>query len=366
MGVLKGIEELDWGQWEHAYGPATDVPGLLQELLEEESAEDAQYELYGNIIHQGTVYPATKHAIPWLIKLLVPESTADRVWLLQYLLDLAWGDSYMRLHAHLDDDGSPEYASRMAQEVSHVDGVRAAVVDGFEVYLALFDSEDVSEVGAAIDLIVGVPELLERLQKDAWAKFEALLAHSDARVRTKATMGLGWFQSWKGMSEYIDRASTDESEAVRWAAAWASGYHRLHTQEVVDRLVHAMLEPRALDDELEAVLERSVGQASIAPLLSAPEEFHPHILEGMTVQLQRAKGIEATEAARLKLLMVFGQERAPESFEELSSRQVEVLRLVSECDQAWVFDGNMSQLLSSWGLPSRRDALKTYVNQKDD
>lgn len=361
VDLLAGIEEVEWEKWEHAYGPATDVPGLLRELLSEETQEDAQYELYGNIIHQGTVYPATKHVIPWLLKLLAPESTADRVWLLQYLLDLAWGDSYMRQHAHLDDDGSEEYGARMAEEVSHVDQVRAAVVEGFPVYAELFTSEDVSVVGAAIDLIVGVPELMERLQAEAWSSMAKLFVHSDSRLRTKAVMGLAWHPDWERVSNDVERARTDKSEAVRWAAAWTSGYHRQYSAQVVEELVGVMLEPNGIDEELEGVLERSAGQASIAPLLSAPEEFHTSILEGMASQLNRAKSIDAMEAARLMLLMVFGQTPAP-SREELGERQLEVLRLVVACDEAWVFDGNMSQLLSSWKLPSRRDKLRYYVD----
>lgn len=361
MDLLDGIEDVNWDEWEHAYGPATDFPELARQLLEPELAKNAQYELYGNIFHQGTVYPATKHAIPWLIKLLVPESRADRAWLLGYLLDLAWGNSYMRQHAHLDDDGSPEYAARMAEEVSHVDGAREAVVAGFPVYLQILDEGDVTTSAAALDLMVGVPELVSKLRSEAWPKIQSLLNHEDVRLRAKAVMGLGWFPEYDAVKDELRTAFADESTSVQWAAAWSSGYHNQFSSETVSLLVGAMLEPEGIDAELKEVLGKSAGQTSIAPLLSAPVEFHQEIVDGMEVQLGRAESIDATEAARLMMLLVFGRVPAPTSLADFSPMQARVLQSVADCDEAWVFDGNMSQLLNSWGLPSKRSDLRAFL-----
>lgn len=138
------------------------------------------------------------------------------------------------------------------------------------------------------------------------------------------------------------------------------GYHRQFTHDVVDRLVHAMLDPEPMDTILRGVLNHSVGQKSMAPLLSAPEGFHPKIIEAMEVQLNRAKSIEATEAARLMLLLVFGRTPAPSSKEDFSPAQMRVLRSVAECNQAWIFS-NMSDYLRSWELPATRPGLREFV-----
>ncbi|MFJ3762185.1 hypothetical protein [Streptomyces sp. NPDC090080] len=63
--------ELDLVQWHsltHAYGSAEDVPQLIRALYEsdDETADEALYELYGNIHHQGTVYSASAPAVPFL------------------------------------------------------------------------------------------------------------------------------------------------------------------------------------------------------------------------------------------------------------------------------------------------------------
>ncbi|MFI6493946.1 hypothetical protein [Streptomyces sp. NPDC050564] len=68
---MKSPAELDDVQWHaltHAYGSAEDVPELIRALYQddEETAGEAIHELYGNIHHQGTVYPASAPAVPFL------------------------------------------------------------------------------------------------------------------------------------------------------------------------------------------------------------------------------------------------------------------------------------------------------------
>ncbi len=65
--MLEGLEGIDWGSLHHAYGAASDVPGLLRALASprRKKRSRAIYDLYGNIWHQGTVYEATAYAVPW-------------------------------------------------------------------------------------------------------------------------------------------------------------------------------------------------------------------------------------------------------------------------------------------------------------
>jgi hypothetical protein len=55
------IDRVDRASPHHAYGPATDVPGLLRDLLSRdgEVRRAALDEFYGNVLHQGSVYDAT-------------------------------------------------------------------------------------------------------------------------------------------------------------------------------------------------------------------------------------------------------------------------------------------------------------------
>jgi hypothetical protein len=62
------LDEVQWHALSHAYGPAEDVPELIRALYQddEETADEAIYELCGTIHHQGTVYPASAPAVPFL------------------------------------------------------------------------------------------------------------------------------------------------------------------------------------------------------------------------------------------------------------------------------------------------------------
>lgn len=66
--------ELDaqpWASYTHAYGSAEDVPGCLRALAgdDDAAAEEAQSELYGSILHQGSVYEASAKAVPFLARI---------------------------------------------------------------------------------------------------------------------------------------------------------------------------------------------------------------------------------------------------------------------------------------------------------
>ncbi|QHY99143.1 hypothetical protein SSPS47_28985 [Streptomyces sp. S4.7] len=69
--IFADLDTQPWAEWEHAYGSADDVPGQLRALASDdaEEAEEALYELYGNIVHQGSVYEATAYAVPYPARL---------------------------------------------------------------------------------------------------------------------------------------------------------------------------------------------------------------------------------------------------------------------------------------------------------
>ncbi|MFI2302021.1 HEAT repeat domain-containing protein [Actinacidiphila glaucinigra] len=69
--VFAGLGRIAWPELHHAYGPADDVPDLLRALAatDEESAEEAEQELWSSLVHQGTVYRATVPAVPFLARL---------------------------------------------------------------------------------------------------------------------------------------------------------------------------------------------------------------------------------------------------------------------------------------------------------
>lgn len=86
------LERVAWDQLRHAYGPATDVPGLVQGLRRSDDADDCLEELYASIAHQGSRYTATAATIPFLVDIALDPTAPTRVEVLQLLQFCAVGN----------------------------------------------------------------------------------------------------------------------------------------------------------------------------------------------------------------------------------------------------------------------------------
>lgn len=123
--LLAGLDDVPWDTLEHAYGPATDVPEVLRALVsgEEEQADEAMYELYGNIWHQGSVYPATIPAVPFLVAIAVARAAGKQTAEVLRLLGF--------IAASTDPRGVEDRDAVRSAVAAHVDAV-AGLLDGTE------------------------------------------------------------------------------------------------------------------------------------------------------------------------------------------------------------------------------------------
>lgn len=89
--ALEGLEAIPWHQLTHAYGSATDVPIDLRRAAssDPEARAEAIWQLGGSIYHQGTLYPATSHAIPFLLRLATEPALPNRAELADLLSEIA-------------------------------------------------------------------------------------------------------------------------------------------------------------------------------------------------------------------------------------------------------------------------------------
>ncbi len=87
--MLEGLDAIDW-RGLLAYGDSTRIPELIRTLTceDREDRQQALYELFQTIWHQGDVYPATYHVIPFLIELLRSPSFPGKVQVLDELSSL--------------------------------------------------------------------------------------------------------------------------------------------------------------------------------------------------------------------------------------------------------------------------------------
>jgi hypothetical protein len=153
--MLNDLDAVDWSALEHAYGAADDVPALLRDLAG--GSREALSTLYGNIWHQGTVYEATGHAVPFLIHILDLPS-ADPGDVLGLLASIAEGTSYHAVHRRLlprSERDSDEVAGQMEAELGWVADAIRAVAAGMPVYLRLLATHPDEDTRAAAAHLIG-------------------------------------------------------------------------------------------------------------------------------------------------------------------------------------------------------------------
>jgi hypothetical protein len=98
---LSGLNDIAWSDLKHAHGSAEDVPELLRELANPFGDWDQILdELFGDdLLHQGTCYPATAPALPFLTRMLISQAMPAKQRLDLYLRLLSaadrWADSLL-------------------------------------------------------------------------------------------------------------------------------------------------------------------------------------------------------------------------------------------------------------------------------
>jgi hypothetical protein len=184
---LDELHTVDWAGLEHAYGDASDVPELLR-LLVTDKHEQALGALYTTIVHQGSRYEATAHAVPFLLGLATDPATPARADLVRFLGALAIGDDAAFLPAGVD---VAVWRARVARLLATAPADAYQEFDGWVAAAATEEERSGSEAarGEAAELaayeavLAGAPAIVE------------LLDDSSAAIRAAAVYVLGWLPS---------------------------------------------------------------------------------------------------------------------------------------------------------------------------
>jgi hypothetical protein len=219
-----GVYTIRWRKHAHAYGPAKDVPRQLLDLTSDDRSvrERAIDTLFCTIWHQGTVYEATQHAVPFLVKIAACPDVADREHVVHLLACLARGTSYHDVHRKFltDFDCVPKDMERIvAEELAHVRRCREAVVAGLPTYRALASDPD-----PAVRIAVGY--LLASLECDAGSEIDALA--DGARTESEPEVAASYILALPAVgadASLLDRLCAEmrgtESDLVQLALALA-------------------------------------------------------------------------------------------------------------------------------------------------
>lgn len=196
LTALAGLDDHPWSTVHHAYGSAEDLAGLLRTFAEGgEEAEEALDELYGSIVHQGTVYAASVDAAPYLARIAASSrQTVDALRLLGCL-------------AESEDEYDVEPGA-----------VRAAVTAQLPLLIPLLADKDAAvrqaaswTVGHTRDTCTALPAVRARLA-----------AETEPAVRAELLTAYGRLDRAGAVVEARDLLGADTPEPLRLAAVFAA------------------------------------------------------------------------------------------------------------------------------------------------
>src|SRR5262245_56172470 len=384
--MLKDLDSVAWSQLTHAYGAATDVPTQIRNLANANQGEreNALWELYGAIFHQGARYQATPYAVPFLYELIAAPETPDRHEIVYLLVDLALGYEESYLPDGLDMANFRRAFNENDSQMSLTDQAEC----------------DKYGVGPRVDLDCydsvqnGVPVLIK------------LLTDDDARLRRAAIYALAWFpenacQSLPAIRQFLANAS-DEIEVanaliaygvlarssksavnepelhdflshasliIRVAAAIAIARDPL-TDDIIEILVAAILATEELQTGGEDIRFNEGDLAGYACLVlarwgaSARDQIVPALFEALK-SVNRHQSLDVT---RSLLDLIVGDRTTP--IKDMPAGALDPLELFALREIArhgrWKVGGyvfvNYCELVREYGLPDSQESLIEYLN----
>lgn len=223
---LDRLDDIEWSRQMHCYGAATDVPDQLRQWASDdpEAQEKAHWSLSGSIYHQGSTYPATQVAVPFLVGMLRRPGAERRLTLLSFLRAIAAAESWHARHRNVsffaEEKDTPAFQGRIAEENHYVDAAAQAVWRGWPVYQELLEDTDArvraSACSSLSDARARSTEARSRLGELALRDPEPGVRGSalDAAFHlARAHDGIS--SAWR----FVERARGDPDPFVRWTAA---------------------------------------------------------------------------------------------------------------------------------------------------
>lgn len=368
--MLEGLDRVPWESLTHAYGPAADVPNMLRALAsaDAEEREDALWALYGNIWHQGTVYEATAHAVPFLYELVRDPAVGDREKILQLLHAIAYGSSYLDAHQHLSYIGpklkeSPTFDEELKKELSDVEAAYLAVNEGHPILLRLL-AEDrdpavrrhaAKMLGSCMHVAAKIaPELAKRTGLDADPYVRASIAFALAKLDFTAARAM------------IEQELVSAEPIARLAAALAIAHfsESAPSKPAVEVLAKHLGDLTLVDYEQFPFGEDQASDLGTALARAEPEQrtSAAHAL------LERAEKKEAAlfSVVGPLLALAFAEPLENPRLEDLSPLQKRVLELVAQntftrIQGSWCVFANFCDSLRAYGLDKLGELVAGYT-----
>lgn len=167
--MLEGLDRINWATLTHAHGEATNVPQLLRSLLSEnaEVRMEAFAELHEHIWYQGTVFPASAAAVPFLYELLTNPDVKDKEGIVSLLACIATGEGILAYEIRTNGEETcrrtfrergKSLAVELEQEAAWMDAIHCAVSAGLRHMLPYLSMPDVGNNALIAETLGHFPE----------------------------------------------------------------------------------------------------------------------------------------------------------------------------------------------------------------
>lgn len=380
--MLERLHNVDWSALTHAYGPAADVPELILALAgsDREARKDAYWELYGNIFHQGTRYPATAPAVPFLLELLADPATPDRHELLLLLTHLVCGQFGVAADPSLYA-GEPDGAALNIDDYGTIlrDVYRAGEA-GLPTYLALATDGETAHLRAAAIFMLAC--LWTRAAAIVPALQSCVAREPSAVTRATVAFALGRLQGTGAADPCLARLHADDpAPLVRLLAA--VGLVRAGADAAPDAAVTTLVAAIQDPDSVPGYDQLPCGERDLAGdighvLRTVPRALGLRALPALCAALQRAEVFGTVGLVEAMLTLGFGDPPSGHRFDDdeeagledmsempapepldatrLTAGQREVLTAMARTHELWTV-GNLFHVLRSHGIPTGRAEL---------
>ncbi len=357
--MLERLDEIDWSALSHAYGPADDVPGMLRALGSRNPDEraEAMHEAFGNIFHQGTRYPATAKAIPFLIELAAQKNAPSLPELLDLLSHCVAG-SFSSTYGPVTGSGPiwgdpPKPMEDYGETRALLAECEAAAEPAVPLCLNLLIHGGPKVALHALHVLAGLHAFSGRngvaaLLRDRYGQ------DSSPSVRAMLAFALIHLTPRGEEASLAKLFAAEADPLVRVTLAMGCARRSAATAEMANVLVGALSDP-TLAKRYEALPIQDTGLVGdvggLLPLLG--RELLQSALPKLLELLRTADDFDSVGVLGAALTATFGEEKATNT---LTPPQRELLETLVENPSFWMI-GNALSLLSDRDLPSMRETM---------
>ena len=349
---------VNWRKLSHAYGSARDVPQLFKALTSEDATTRSQAldKLSASLCHQGTIYSATAAAVPLFIELIQTADIHDKDEILVLMGCIARGSNEDELAEFLPATQAATYNSAFP-----------VLLEGFSLYLQLLYDPDAKIRAAASYLLTCFAEAEPTVTEEL---LRALLAETNPTVQGSLILNLPRDVTPRAEVQTLlgDMVKQEQKSIIQLAAAMelTIALQQEAPSEAVAVLLDVLTDSKPLSasyKELTANINDIVSDIADC-LCLAGRGYCPQSLPALIQALDKGSAWAALKVAHALLCLTF--ERGSTLHEtKRTPEQEDALQAIAGSRRAWRYNGNMAEILRSFGLPGHPVALKAYLDGQD-